>query len=313
MRSSSKRFLKTQAKSLKTRRRSELGVALPEMAIILFVLVLMVLGSIDISRYYWLKRQLDHAAFRGLVAATTDPGFFVDLHGASPGDDEYRVYEQSYVKIATAAAVGSDIFMVIGPPGSGRVAELLEYEHPLFDFSSHPNWVKSFAVLRPYECMHKTVGTNPTGCTEADPECLRHPAYENRIGYPCLDKVQGVERYMREEPIYVEVRAELEVFTPVVTMFYGPTIITGSALGFREEVPKGSLDALLGGSGSGATTTTTTSSTTTLTTVTTTTLPPEACSPDIPKCLKDTNMVDPLKEDGSTGNCNCYNPVDKSL
>ena len=161
----------------------------------------------------------------------TIPNLDIPIHELSPGSASFDRDKYSYIDAknkVVVAATHLPTTTMVAPVGGDGWARLIGVRH--YD----DNADLGAAVLRPYECAR--VGGSPAGCASDDGDCIRHDALRGDLN--CSENYVTAGDIYKNEPLIVTLRAEVDTILPML-----PKItVEGSAYGFREEVPRATVD-----------------------------------------------------------------------
>jgi hypothetical protein len=228
------------------------GVTMVEFALILPVFMMFTLGLIDLSRIYALKAILNKGAEEGLNLALKIPNLDVDIETLASNDIEYGRYMQARsIVIAKASSLPlSTLFSDGNTPGMAQITNYVYRDPDILG----PDIINSApaGLIRPGDRLELN--------SQGSGKWITHKTLPSTGSVP----PQPPEVLYRSHPIIVELRATVRPLTP----FLGPLNISSRAMGYREEIPRGPLNASYGlldpaddpnfvGGGPGAVTTTT--------------------------------------------------------
>jgi hypothetical protein len=204
-----------------------------EFALVLPLLMLLVVGLMDLGRFFAVRTLLDTGAARGLNEAQKVPNFDTDTRNLSPTSVEYRrfVIARDMAAKAAEALPLSTLLTDPSTPSDSELSKVTTTDNGLAlgPGGSPPSVVSGAAVLRPGECADidgfgRTCNRDWLNIPDSDPG-------------PALNVPLGT--LLENHPVKVLLRAKLAPFLP----FLGPIQIEGSAMGFREQLPPGSFKA----------------------------------------------------------------------
>lgn len=205
------------------------------MAFIMPILLLAVLAIIDITRVLTIQGILQKAAKDALRMATVVPNFDTPIRGVPPDSRAYVAYQKArQAVIDTALALPlSSLLTDWDEPSSAQLLPFQFIDAGLLLAADEPPPITTSAVglLRPGECIRigegHTAPCSPTACTAQT--CLDHPTLASSYGARTINPAIA----MKHEPIYIELRAKVDIFTPGL----GHYIVRATAAGFREAIP----------------------------------------------------------------------------
>ncbi len=276
------KFTKGSWRSVSLEERSARGVTIIEFGLAFPVLLFILLAIIDVVRYIAVEAILNKAASDAVQLASKISNYDIDIRGLTATDADYQSYAEARRRILVEATA-LPLQTLISDYTTPSTISLLPYiitDQALTTLPPDvpPSITTSALVLRPGESATRSDGTH-----------IIHPTLS-----PAPDGLpppQNTEVLLNSQPIYVEVRAQVEMFFPL----FRDAVAVGTALGYREEVPKGPFGAS-GGSGppgGGGTPTTGSSSSTTTTTTTSSTTTTWSCPWNWDECIRQTQGSPP--------------------
>lgn len=212
---------------LRLRRKADdsAGASLLQFALVFPILMLFAVGFIDLARVLAIRGVLTKGAQDGLAVAMTVPNLDVDIKDLPTSDVEYSRYLEARRRVI-AAATGLPLGTLLTNSGTPSSARLLSFTYADPNSAGPPSMtVFDGAMLRPGERVQITGSTPPRyvghGTVIPDPSGNPPP--------------QPQAMLMAREPILVELHAEVDFFLP----FFDNIVVSGSASGFREKIPRG--------------------------------------------------------------------------
>lgn len=199
------------------------GATLLEFLLVALVVVTMLVGIMDLSRYYSVRGALAKGAYDGLSVAKVIQDFTIDTANISNVDGpvashpDYLKFNAAREQIISAAVSFPTHTFV---PNNGE-SSLRTYQ--LFDGVRTLD--TQVLVLRPGDAGSYD-GTNiyhPTICPQNMSECVSN-------GGRYRKPAESMEQLFRDHPIIVEMRAS---FSPVLPIF-GTLPVQAKAVGYRE-------------------------------------------------------------------------------
>jgi Flp pilus assembly protein TadG len=206
---------------------SAAGAMMLQLAVVLPIFLLLVLGVMDLARYMTIQALLTRASQAALGVATKITDFDKRYDKLTPSDPEY----QAFVKARNAAMAVAEntalntMLSDCNTPSSARLlcANALDVFQSIDPLSGSPYSVShtsDVAVLRPGEAV-KFVDSH------SSESVVDHPTVKPGAS------VLSPRKLMESEPIVVEMRAEVDMFLPL----FGPMTVTARAAGYRERIP----------------------------------------------------------------------------
>lgn len=227
--------------------KTESGVSIIQFAFIFPILFLLLLVMIDLGRVLCAKAILTKGAENGLNLAMKIPNLDIDIREHGKNETEhirFRTAREIVLEEAEALPLGT----LFTPSDKSSSMTLVAYAYT--DKELGGGEVKSkydAALLRPGEKV------------EVEKEGSNKWFNHKTLAYTgAAAPNQRPEDLLKSHPIVVELRGKVTTFFP----FFDEFVVTGSAVGFREEIPRGPLSAYLDGPepegtpGAGTTTTT---------------------------------------------------------
>ena len=209
--------------------RNERGVSMIQFALIFPLLMLIIMGFLDLARYFATLAVLNAGAERGLNQALKISNLDVDYRGKSPTDVEYLRFREARERVVNAAIVMPRA-TIVGDTASADQIRLRPMTVTDAGFTLAPGdvdpapYTAGAMVLRPGECANvlgyglrcnrDTLHLGPT-----DPPPPTSPG-----------------ELMKTHPVQVVLRAEMKSYLP----FFDKYTVFGQAIGYREvDVPRG--------------------------------------------------------------------------
>ncbi len=225
----------------------EAGVSIIQFAFIFPILFMCLLVMIDLGRVLCAKAILTKGAENGLNLAMKIPNLDIDIREHGKNETEHIRFRTAR-EIVLEEAEALPLNTLFTPSNQGSSMTLISFSYK--DKELGGGEVKSkydAALLRPGEKVELY--------NEGSNKWFNHKT----LPYSgAAAPNQRPEDVLKSHPIIVELRGKVTTFFP----FFDEFTITGSAVGFREEIPRGPLTAFLEGPepdgvpGAGTTTTT---------------------------------------------------------
>lgn len=209
--------------------RNERGVSLIQFALIFPLLMLIIMGFLDLARYFATLAVLNAGAERGLNQALKIANLDVDYRFKSPTDPEYLRFREARERIV-AAAIVMPRATIVGDTTSADQIRLRPITITDAGFTLAPGdidpapYTAGAMVLRPGECA--AVDGFGTRCNRSTLHLgPTDPAPPTSPG-----------ELMKTHPVQVVLRAEMKSYLP----FFDKYAVFGQAIGYREvDVPRG--------------------------------------------------------------------------
>lgn len=240
---------------------SKTGTSSLQLALILPIFLLFLMGLVDIARYYWIKHSLNTAAELGVKMAIYRDELGIDLRGRSPDDLLFRTYQRARKEVLDAAIKRSLNSSLLSLPGTASMSDLLIMAQDDSALSGYlhalPLSESAAALVRPGEkAWVKLASGQWEEIISTDPILQ-------------MTKQANYADALKERPLLVELRAQMK---PILVPFFDITV-SGRASGRKRFTTPESLqlESALAKEGISTTSTTTTTSTSVTTSSATTT------------------------------------------
>ena len=205
--------------------KTDRGVTMLEFALVLPLLLVLIIGIIDVARYFAYQAILNKGAESGLNFALKVPNLDVDLKEYNHGDVDYQRYEQARDLVARKA-VDIPLRTFFSDSATPSIAQLEDFEYTDVDAGGTEKTLsEEVALIFPGETLTASDGTAITHKTLPTPPIA-----------------QTKEDLLKIHPVIVELRAQIQPLTP----FMSPITLQARAMGFREEIPRGPLTGEFG-------------------------------------------------------------------
>lgn len=210
-------------------KKSEGGVEMVELALILPILILICFGVVDLLRISHFEAMLKRAAYDIAVKARTAPNLDYDLRRFTMNNGEYYDFRESRGRaIEAGLASAKTSFTQPGVASDAQLIAVTQVDDSLgnYDGSPPPPFTSAAAILRPGEQATFTY-TDSSG--EVINEVVKHPLLP-----PHPDgKVppQEMETLLTLSPIHVEVRALVH---PLLYFALGDRIVRASTTTYQQ-------------------------------------------------------------------------------
>ncbi len=226
---------------------AERGATILEFVLAFPIFLFIILGIVDLSRYFAAVAVLNAGAHEGLMVATKIPNLDLDTREVDANSEDYKRFTLAR-DFVTSAAVTIPFGSIIGEAGSNDPIRLNEQEmtDELVGGTAALVPAQGVAVLRPGECAVSMNGTkltcnnetlNPNDYPTPAPTPTTPPAAAapTPISTPAKP-ITPPQTLMRSHPIKIVLTADVQSYLP---FFSGYTAV-GSANGYREkDIPEG--------------------------------------------------------------------------
>jgi hypothetical protein len=201
--------------------KTDRGVTMVEFALVLPLLMLLLIGIIDVSRYFAYQAILNKGAENGLNLALKVPNLDVDLALYQPTDLDYQRYQQAR-GLVIQSAVDVPMRTFFSDSSTDSIAKLVNYSY--IDPGASTSELDA-GLIFPGQALATSDGAT-----------VAHKTFPNP------PTAQTKEDLLKQHPIMVELRAEVRPLTP----FMQPITLRARAMGYREEIPRGPLTGEFG-------------------------------------------------------------------
>ena len=195
-----------------------------QFALILPFVLLLVVALIDLSRIGAITAILNKGADDGLNLASKIANLDIDIRNLEPTDPAYLDYWEARARVLTEAT-RFPLATLLSDHNQQSAAQLLPFTTTdvVVAGGSTPEIERGVAMLRPGE--RASLDDNGTVSN------FDHPTVPpDGAGMP---PATAPKILMLAEPIVVELRARVKLWTP----FFDSWVVSGTAIGFREQVP----------------------------------------------------------------------------
>lgn len=290
---------------------AERGASIVEFSLVALFLLVFLLGVIDFSRFFFARAVLFKGAQMGLTTAKNLQDFAFDLSDIKLEASEFERKKTAFIRarqriVAKALSLPRETMFALRagsqPLNADDPHRLARYvqKYPLRDGTSFYTVTSPVLVLRPGDSgqLDGEWIDHPEICSPISPSC---PAEKRRTA------AHTMEQLLRDYPIIIELRGEVELFFPFVRRIE----VRANMAGYKEFLQQTAGQALpvsptIATTTTIVTTTTTTtttssttttlgaSSTSTVTTTTTTTIPCAGEPPPPNDCASQVLQWDPI-------------------
>lgn len=198
----------TRLISLKTAVNGERGATMIEFCLIIGVLLTLVLGLIDIARYFTARALLNKAAVYALAKCQIEPDLQIDLRITPPATLPYTKFKAARQRIQTNA-LGLATMAINAPSSIPAMTRLLQFQYwdPIL-LLPRPTFFTDLLILLPGQ--HAIVSSSG--------EIVYHPTL-CAVGDGCPRDINAAIPFydiLSKDPVYVEARAEFRPLLPVL-------------------------------------------------------------------------------------------------
>jgi hypothetical protein len=198
---------------------SQRAAIMVEFSLAFLSAIILLIGVIDFGRMLALQAALTRGAQEGLAVATTTP--FIDVAPAAMSGADATKFQAAEARVIEAA-------LRVPRSSFASASNLLTYSDP----SNGARGPFSAALLRPGNRLQSSDGMYRCHVTCQSVDCATGAA----LPAPCPGAAADYEQVLRDHPLIVEVRARFSFTIPGLP----EQIITGRAIGFREQFIRGS-------------------------------------------------------------------------
>jgi Flp pilus assembly protein TadG len=210
-------------------RRSERGVEVVEMALILPVLILICFGVVDLLRLSYFESMLERTTSDIAVHARHAPNLDYDLREFTTNSGEYNDFLEGRKRaIDSGLSTSSTAFTQPGVPSDAQLIGVTQVDDSLGNYTvPPPPFVGSAAILRPGEqATFSYTDSSGNSVTEVVKHPLIPPDAAGRV------PPQKMDALLNLSPIHVEMRA---IVRPLLFFVLGDRIVRGSSTTYREK------------------------------------------------------------------------------
>ena len=202
------------------------GVSMVEFALVMPFFILLVFGLIDISRYFAYQAILNKGAENGINLAMKIPNLDVDLTTEQQGSINYLRYQQARdLVLNTASEFPLRTLFSDSNQQDGTLVSLATLESFTYPDNDSNGLAHNYdaALIFPAE----SIILDSTGGS------IEHKTLPSSSP----SSAQGKQNLLKQHPVILKLRARIKPISP----FVQPITIESTAMGFREEVPRGPL------------------------------------------------------------------------
>jgi hypothetical protein len=185
------------------------GATMIEFALIIGILLLLVVGLIDIARYFTARALLNRAATFALAKAQIDPDFQIDLRTAMPATTPYTNFVKARLKIQNSA-LNLATLAINAPSTTPAMTQLNQFQFwdPIAVLP-RPTYFSDILILLPGQ--HAIVVSSG--------EIIYHPtlcAVGDGCAYGDITAGTSFSQILLNHPVVVEARAEFRPLVPLL-------------------------------------------------------------------------------------------------